>query len=233
MKKSIVIIFVFYLSTIAQNQKFSWGIQAGINLSKLNGGHIEQVRTDNQVTSNTSYNFGIYSRYILGRSSAINTAILYIEKGSQWIRPFYIPFFIGTQAWDGDYVGYEIKYLELPIHYEYFLFRYKNSSELINLLIGPFFSYVHNSSDEWGFELAPSEDVPSDDLGDNINNFDFGFTFGIKAYLGNNEHVFINVKYDISLVNLHKNGTKRAAADLAEKKNLKMRSLIIFLGLNF
>lgn len=191
------------------------------------------MHTKNQVINKTGYNFGIYSRYIFGHSSAINTAILYLEKGSQWIRPFYIPYLIGEQVWDGNYVEYKMKYLELPIHYEYFLFTYKNKAEKINLLIGPFFSYARNASDEWVFELAPTEDLPSDKFSDNINKFDFGFTFGIKAYLDDSEQLFIKVKYDFSLVNIHKKGNKRAAVDLAEKQNLKMRSLIIFLGYNF
>ncbi|NOY58811.1 MAG: PorT family protein [Calditrichaeota bacterium] len=223
------LLFTFSTNLFANNKKTNFGALAGINFSRLNGGHVEQINRIDQLTSKFGYNFGLFFRYNININSSLNIELLYLKKGSLWIRPFYIPY-IWPKIWDGDIVWYSINYIELPIQYEYHLFKRNNGSELLNLLAGTFFSSVTKASDLWGFELAPSKDIPSDPLYKNINHFDLGLTFGLKYFISN--RIFIKINYDFSLVNIHKNGIKRAPADFPDKKNLKMRSLLLYLGIN-
>ena len=230
---AFVTILFLTLNVFSKSKDFNWGILGGINFSHLNGGHIEQIRQKDQLTSKFGFNAGLYFSYNVNTFSSINMELLYIEKGSFWLRPFYIPHFYGRFSWDGDYVEYRINYVELPIQYEYQVLNHKNGYQLMNVLIGPFFSYAYRASDEWIFEMAPSKDIPSDPLDRNINHFDAGLTFGLKFFLDKAERIFVKINYDYSLINIHKNGIKRAPADFVDKKNLKMRSLLFYLGANF
>lgn len=235
MKKLILISLIILLlpiSLFSKNKNLNLGILAGVNFSHLNGGYVEQIRGHDQLTNKFGLNGGIYLSYNINSASSVNVELIYVEKGSLWLRPFYIPY-IYDPAWDGDYVDYRINYVELPIQYEYHMIKRNNGSKLLNLLIGLFFSFVHSASDQWIFELAPNKDIPSDPLDNNINHFDFGLTFGLKFFLDKAERFFVKMNFDYSLVNIHKNGIKRAPADFPDKKNLKMRSLLLYLGVNF
>lgn len=180
------------VSLNAQDNQFTFGVKAGVNMSNMDIKHI-----DTKVKF--GYNIGVTVDYAINQDWYILSGLQYTTKGTKI-----------------DYSIFEAKlnaaYLQLPIHAGYKL-EIAPETKLV-FHAGPYFAYGINGKakastnyfeeleDEWGIEGTGKSNTF-----DTIDRFDMGLGLGVGIEFGK---FGLDLGWDYGLINIAKeDGTTR------------------------
>jgi hypothetical protein len=174
---SLVLSFMSFTSAQAQEKTPSYGFKGGLNFSNF--------YTDNVDDSNilTGFNAGLYAKFPITNSIAIQPEINYTTKGSEQIYDNAV--FQGTSK-------FNINYIEVPV------LLVANLTENFNVHVGPYAAYMVSgkTSTETNFGSSTSE-LDTDDF----NKFDAGISGGVGVDL---DVVNFGVRYNYGLTKIGK-----------------------------
>ena len=174
---SLVLSFMSFTSAQAQEKTPSYGFKGGLNFSNF--------YTDNVDDSNilTGFNAGLYAKFPITNSIAIQPEINYTTKGSEQIYDNAV--FQGTSK-------FNINYIEVPV------LLVANLTDNFNLHVGPYAAYMVSgkTSTETNFGSSTSE-LDTDDF----NKFDAGISGGVGVDL---DVVNFGVRYNYGLTKIGK-----------------------------
>jgi hypothetical protein len=174
---SLVLSFMSFTSAQAQEKTPSYGFKGGLNFSNF--------YTDNVDDSNilTGFNAGLYAKFPITNSIAIQPEINYTTKGSEQIYDNAV--FQGTSK-------FNINYIEVPV------LLVANLTDNFNVHVGPYAAYMVSgkTSTESNFGSSTSE-LDTDDF----NKFDAGISGGVGVDL---DVVNFGVRYNYGLTKIGK-----------------------------
>ncbi|MBG6188530.1 porin family protein [Flavobacterium sp. CAN_S2] len=174
---SLVLSFMSFTSAQAQEKTPSYGFKGGLNFSNF--------YTDNVDDSNilTGFNAGLYAKFPITNSIAIQPEINYTTKGSEQIYDNAV--FQGTSK-------FNINYIEVPV------LLVANLTENFNVHVGPYAAYMVSgkTSTDTNFGSSTSE-LDTDDF----NKFDAGISGGVGVDL---DVVNFGVRYNYGLTKIGK-----------------------------
>jgi hypothetical protein len=174
---SLVLSFMSFTSAQAQEKTPSYGFKGGLNFSNF--------YTDNVDDSNilTGFNAGLYAKFPITNSIAIQPEINYTTKGSEQIYDNAV--FQGTSK-------FNINYIEVPV------LLVANLTENFNVHVGPYAAYMVSgkTSTDTNFGSSTSE-LDTDDF----NKFDAGISGGVGVDL---DVVNFGVRYNYVLTKIGK-----------------------------
>ena len=174
---SLVLSFMSFTSAQAQEKTPSYGFKGGLNFSNF--------YTDNVDDSNilTGFNAGLYAKFPITNSIAIQPEINYTTKGSEQIYDNAV--FQGTSK-------FNINYIEVPV------LLVANLTDNFNVHVGPYAAYMVSgkTSTDTNFGSSTSE-LDTDDF----NKFDAGISGGVGVDL---DVVNFGVRYNYSLTKIGK-----------------------------
>lgn len=174
---SLVLSFMSFTSAQAQEKTSSYGFKGGLNFSNF--------YTDNVDDSNilTGFNAGLYAKFPITNSIAIQPEINYTTKGSEQIYDNAV--FQGTSK-------FNINYIEVPV------LLVANLTDNFNVHVGPYAAYMVSgkTSTETNFGSSTSE-LDTDDF----NKFDAGISGGVGVDL---DVVNFGVRYNYGLTKIGK-----------------------------
>ncbi|RBN51329.1 MULTISPECIES: porin family protein [Flavobacterium] len=174
---SLVLSFMSFTSAQAQEKTPSYGFKGGLNFSNF--------YTDNVDDSNilTGFNAGLYAKFPITNSIAIQPEINYTTKGSEQIYDNAV--FQGTSK-------FNINYIEVPV------LLVANLTDNFNVHVGPYAAYMVSgkTSTETNFGSSTSE-LDTDDF----NKFDAGISGGVGVDL---DVVNFGVRYNYGLTKIGK-----------------------------
>ena len=174
---SLVLSFMNFTSAQAQEKTPSYGFKGGLNFSNF--------YTDNVDDSNilTGFNAGLYAKFPITNSIAIQPEINYTTKGSEQIYDNAIV--QGTSK-------FNINYIEVPI------LLVANLTDNFNVHVGPYAAYMVSgkTSNDSNFGSSESE-LNTDDF----NKFDAGISGGVGVDL---DVVNFGVRYNYGLTKIGK-----------------------------
>jgi hypothetical protein len=166
-----------FTSAQAQEKTPSYGFKGGLNFSNF--------YTDNVDDSNilTGFNAGLYAKFPITNSIAIQPEINYTTKGSEQIYDNAV--FQGTSK-------FNINYIEVPV------LLVANLTDNFNVHVGPYAAYMVSgkTSTETNFGSSTSE-LDTDDF----NKFDAGISGGVGVDL---DVVNFGVRYNYGLTKIGK-----------------------------
>lgn len=174
---SLVLSFMSFTSAQAQEKTPSYGFKGGLNFSNF--------YTDNVDDSNilTGFNAGLYAKFPITNSIAIQPEINYTTKGSEQVYDNAV--FQGTSK-------FNINYIEVPV------LLVANLTDNFNVHVGPYAAYMVSgkTSTETNFGSSTSE-LDTDDF----NKFDAGISGGVGVDL---DVVNFGVRYNYGLTKIGK-----------------------------
>ena len=174
---SLVLSFMSFTSAQAQEKTPSYGFKGGLNFSNF--------YTDNVDDSNilTGFNAGLYAKFPITNSIAIQPEINYTTKGSEQIYDNAV--FQGTSK-------FNINYIEVPV------LLVANLTDNFNVHVGPYAAYMVSgkTSTETNFGSSTSQ-LDTDDF----NKFDAGISGGVGIDL---DVVNFGVRYNYGLTKIGK-----------------------------
>lgn len=174
---SLVLSFMNFTSAQAQEKTPSYGFKGGLNFSNF--------YTDNVDDSNilTGFNAGLYAKFPITNSIAIQPEINYTTKGSEQIYDNAV--FQGTSK-------FNINYIEVPV------LLVANLTDNFNVHVGPYAAYMVSgkTSTDTNFGSSTSE-LDTDDF----NKFDAGISGGLGIDLN---VVNFGVRYNYGLTKIGK-----------------------------
>jgi hypothetical protein len=174
---SLVLSFMSFTSAQAQEKTPSYGFKGGLNFSNF--------YTDNVDDSNilTGFNAGLYAKFPITNSIAIQPEINYTTKCSEQIYDNAV--FQGTSK-------FNINYIEVPV------LLVANLTDNFNVHVGPYAAYMVSgkTSTETNFGSSTSE-LDTDDF----NKFDAGISGGVGVDL---DVVNFGVRYNYGLTKIGK-----------------------------
>lgn len=184
MKKSKSLIFSTVLMTVfaingiqAQDRVASYGFKGGLNFSNLYTKNVD----DNNVL--TGFNAGLYAKFPITNSVAIQPEISYTTKGAELI--YNNVFAQGTAK-------FNINYIEVPI------LLVMNVTENFNIHVGPYAAYMVSgkTSNDSNFGESQRELDTND-----FNKFDAGLAGGLGIDL---DALNFGVRYNYGLTKIGK-----------------------------
>lgn len=184
MKKSKSLIFSTVLMTVfaingiqAQDKVASYGFKGGLNFSNLYTKNVD----DNNVL--TGFNAGLYAKFPITNSVAIQPEISYTTKGAELI--YNNVFAQGTAK-------FNINYIEVPI------LLVMNVTENFNIHVGPYAAYMVSgkTSNDSNFGESQRELDTND-----FNKFDAGLAGGLGIDL---DALNFGVRYNYGLTKIGK-----------------------------
>jgi hypothetical protein len=178
-------ILILPISAQGQGDDSRFGIKAGVNLSNF---YKESLGDQNL---RLGFNVGIFTELAVSESFSIQPELLFTTKGNQISYDEGDNLFQDLvegdpQAFTGD-VETNLSYIELPLLAKFTI------SEVLNLHVGPYLSYLLDASTQVDGTLE-------DRLGEldrkGFNTWDYGVVAGIAADLN---LVTIGFRYDLGL----------------------------------
>jgi hypothetical protein len=174
---SLILSFMNFTGAQAQEKTPSYGFKGGLNFSNF--------YTDNVDDSNilTGFNAGLYAKFPITNSIAIQPEINYTTKGSEQIYDNAV--FQGTSK-------FNINYIEVPV------LLVANLTDNFNVHVGPYAAYMVSgkTSTDTNFGSSTSELDTND-----FNKFDAGISGGVGVDL---DVVNFGVRYNYGLTKIGK-----------------------------
>lgn len=175
--KSLLVAVVAILAVTslnAQENKLTFGVKAGMNLSNFTG--------DADMDAKIGFNAGVTMDYAITNEMYVLTGLELNSKGAK-------------QSLEGDKVTMNLLYLQLPVHFGYKL-QVAEATKLV-FHAGPYvgFGVAGKSS-----ATVDGEKVKEDSFGDEgFKRFDFGLGLGVGAEFGK---IGVGLGYDFGLLNI-------------------------------
>jgi hypothetical protein len=198
---TILVLQSFYLS--AQDARFNWGVQAGVNLSTTtNETASEFGGKDNKV----GFQAGVTIDYNLSKAFFLQSGLSYTEKGT---RLHSEAFLIGGPA--GRIYGKQTvnqAYLQLPVNIGY-KFELSKCTKLF-VQAGPYIAYGigGNATSKYTYEGAAKgvdQEKQSTFSSNGLKSFDYGVGTGIGATFGK---IVVSAHYEFGLADIGQDNMK-------------------------
>lgn len=213
-------LILFTSPLLLANDGFEYGIAGGLSFASIPGGQVLTVRQMDTPRRKMGLLGGIFVEWERSKNSRTVAELALINKGSNWIRPM-IAF-----GYDGNYVVYDITYLQLTVLNA---IKICGCNKSVYLVLGGYGGLTTSANDEWVFELAPAGELPDNNLRDDINGYDYGLSIGIRLPIGMTNH-YLQARLDWGLPSINSGFAKRAPTDFSEKDAQKNRAIIVNLG---
>lgn len=186
MKKSKNLIFVSafmglftFTGVQAQDKVASYGFKGGLNFSNL---YTDTVDDNNLLTG---FNAGLYAKFPITNSIAIQPEISYTTKGAELVY---------NNAFARGTAKFNVNYIEVPV------LLVMNITENFNVHVGPYAAYMVSgkTTNDSNFGSSESE-LDTDDF----NKLDAGLAGGVGIDL---DALNFGVRYNYGLTKLGKDG---------------------------
>ena len=174
---SLVAGFMSFTSVQAQDKTASYGFKGGLNFSNLYTDNVD----DNNVL--TGFNAGLYAKFPITNSIAIQPEISYTTKGAELV--YDNTFAQGTAK-------FNINYIEVPV------LLVMNITDNFNVHVGPYAAYMVSgkTTNDSNFGSSQAELDTND-----FNKFDAGLAGGVGIDL---DVVNFGVRYNYGLTRIGK-----------------------------
>ncbi|WP_338644877.1 porin family protein [Flavobacterium sp. KS-LB2] len=174
---SLVAGFMSFTSVQAQDKTASYGFKGGLNFSNLYTDNVD----DNNVL--TGFNAGLYAKFPITNSIAIQPEISYTTKGAELV--YNNTFAQGTAK-------FNINYIEVPV------LLVMNITDNFNVHVGPYAAYMVSgkTTNDSNFGSSQAELDTND-----FNKFDAGLAGGVGIDL---DVVNFGVRYNYGLTRIGK-----------------------------
>ena len=177
---SLVLSFMSFTSAQAQEKTPSYGFKGGLNFSNF---YVDNVDDSNMLTG---FNAGLYAKFPITNSIAIQPEINYTTKGSE-------------QIYDNGVVQgtskFNINYIEVPV------LLVANITDNFNVHVGPYAAYMVSGKTKNDSNFGSSEsELDTDDF----NKFDAGISGGLGIDL---DVVNFGVRYNYGLTKIGKDNS--------------------------
>ena len=177
---SLVLSFMSFTSAQAQEKTPSYGFKGGLNFSNF---YVDNVDDSNMLTG---FNAGLYAKFPITNSIAIQPEINYTTKGSE-------------QIYDNGIVQgtskFNINYIEVPV------LLVANITDNFNVHVGPYAAYMVSGKTKNDSNFGSSEsELDTDDF----NKFDAGISGGLGIDL---DVVNFGVRYNYGLTKIGKDNS--------------------------
>lgn len=198
MRKFIFVVMIIFVTTLFSQGMYAggFGIKGGLNFAKISNLQDEELDwLGIEFGAKTGAMFGMFYRFDVGKSFAIQPEVYYSRKGTQASGQIV---YLGIPiTYD---VAIKIDYLEIPV-----LFKYKIRSKgkfLPALFAGPYIAFKtlgEGSATIKALGLEESEDLELEGL----KSTDFGLTFGGSlGYDIGHSSIIIDIRYSLGLSKL-------------------------------
>jgi len=184
MKKTKNLIFASALMTVfafsaaqAQDKVPSFGFKGGLNFSNLYTDNVD----DNNVL--TGFNAGLYAKFPITNSIAIQPEISYTTKGAELVY---------NNAFAQGTATFNVNYIEVPI------LLVMNITENFNIHVGPYAAYMVSGKTTTDSNFGFSENELNTD---DFNKFDAGLAGGVGLDF---DALNFGVRYNYGLTKLGK-----------------------------
>ncbi|TRX01591.1 PorT family protein [Flavobacterium gawalongense] len=176
---SLVLTFMAFTSSKAQENETKTGIKGGVNFSNLYTDDVD----DNDVL--TGFNVGFYAKLPIADNIALQPEISYTGKGAELVY---------NNAFVSGTAQFKLDYIEVP------LLLVVNVTKNFNIHAGPYAAYLisgktTNKSDDGSYNFEDNIDT------DDFNRFDAGLAGGVGLDL---EPVSFGVRYNYGLTKIGK-----------------------------
>jgi hypothetical protein len=177
---SLVLSFMSFTSAQAQEKTPSYGFKGGLNFSNF---YVDNVDDSNMLTG---FNAGLYAKFPITNSIAIQPEINYTTKGSE-------------QIYDNGIVQgtskFNINYIEVPV------LLVANITDNFNVHVGPYAAYMVSGKTKNDSNFGSSEsELDTDDF----NKLDAGISGGLGIDL---DVVNFGVRYNYGLTKIGKDNS--------------------------
>ncbi len=186
MKKMRLTFVVAMLAVaVSVSAQLSLGVKGGMTMSNLNGDEL----TDKNMK--IGFNVGLLADYEINQSSAIQTGLYFLTKGSRYHGSF------GSISGE---VTVNPMYLQIPLHYAYKIAVTPGTRVVLHA--GPYAAYGVGGKSKGKVSIADQsiESKGVDVFGDNgFKPFDAGLGLGVGAEFGS---FLVDLGWDMGLVNI-------------------------------
>ncbi|MFV8323791.1 porin family protein [Flavobacterium sp. LB3P21] len=177
---SLVLSFMSFTSAQAQEKTPSYGFKGGLNFSNF---YVDNVDDSNMLTG---FNAGLYAKFPITNSIAIQPEINYTTKGSE-------------QIYDNGVVQgrskFNINYIEVPV------LLVANITDNFNVHVGPYAAYMVSGKTKNDSNFGSSEsELDTDDF----NKLDAGISGGLGIDF---DVVNFGVRYNYGLTKIGKDNS--------------------------
>ncbi|MFV8366452.1 porin family protein [Flavobacterium sp. XS1P27] len=177
---SLVLSFMSFTSAQAQEKTPSYGFKGGLNFSNF---YVDNVDDSNMLTG---FNAGLYAKFPITNSIAIQPEINYTTKGSE-------------QIYDNGVVQgtskFNINYIEVPV------LLVANITDNFNVHVGPYAAYMVSGKTKNDSNFGSSEsELDTDDF----NKLDAGISGGLGLDF---DVVNFGVRYNYGLTKIGKDNS--------------------------
>lgn len=174
---SLVAGFMSFTSVQAQDKTASYGFKGGLNFSNLYTDNVD----DNNVL--TGFNAGLYAKFPITNSIAIQPEISYTTKGAELVY---------DNAFAQGTAKFNINYIEVPV------LLVMNITDNFNVHVGPYAAYMVSgkTTNDSNFGSSQAELDTND-----FNKFDAGLAGGVGIDL---DVVNFGVRYNYGLTRIGK-----------------------------
>nr|WP_315207624.1 porin family protein [uncultured Flavobacterium sp.] len=177
---SLVLSFMTFTSAQAQEKTPSYGFKGGLNFSNF---YVDNVDDSNMLTG---FNAGLYAKFPITNSIAIQPEINYTTKGSE-------------QIYDNGVVQgtskFNINYIEVPV------LLVANITDNFNVHVGPYAAYMVSGKTKNDSNFGSSEsELDTDDF----NKLDAGISGGLGLDF---DVVNFGVRYNYGLTKIGKDNS--------------------------
>lgn len=188
----------FLSATAEQAGPISFGFKLGANLTYLSGDDAENM------DSKTTLCFGGFLTYSVNELFAIQSELLYVEKGAELYHNSYYDITM----------DYDLAYIEIPVLAR-FNMPAQNSDIKPNVFFGPVFSINTEAEAEIKVEgpvdlLGETYDYSESgtvDISDEVASIDIGLIFGVGIEIpAGNGAVIFDVRYNLGLQDVYDEG---------------------------
>lgn len=186
----LVVLFLstFLLNISAQdNNRIQFGVDMGLNYSTLVGDRSVVLFDD---AWKSSFSFGLNFEYFFKNNFGIGIDVNYLNIGSD-----YIDFYgdgIGDRIEGKVDLKTNIKYINLPL-----IVKYSILNQILVFKSGIYTSKLISAkligNPEGHFDIMYNEDLSKD-----INNWDFGLTYGVESNLFINKRVILTINASLN-----------------------------------
>lgn len=194
-----ILILTFSSASAEQANPQSFGFKLGAGIADFAGDDADDM------DSKTTLCFGGFFTYSINEQFAIQTELLYVEKGAEWSEEFYdyISGYYITARGDADLT---LKYIEIPVLAK-FIIPVQTSTVKPNIFCGLALAINTEAEIEMkgsinidGYSESFSE---TEDISDEINSFDMGLIFGAGIDIpAGNGAVTLDARYNMGLLNV-------------------------------
>lgn len=205
MKKLLLLFSIlFSVFTSAQDTKFKFGIQAGLNYSGLRGYSIpSEFEQQYDESAAFAYLGGVSMEYQLKEKLSLRVELNYERKSQKADNTMEIRFNFDQEPQLYNFTTRKnYDYLIVPILLKY-CFTDKNSFFVNG---GPFIGYLLKSTFTNDLEV-PNFETPNEDMTKDSKKTDFGFSAGVgkNFELGNNKMIHLEIRNNLGLAKINKN----------------------------